>query len=276
MFVVAITRWSRPDPAYRSGAPTPAPEEAVALAALLGQSPYDLKLALAGPLPIVLSRTAERGRAEGLLQALRERGHGAVACDASAVATGERLLVVRDFSFEEQALAVTTANGARATLPFTEIAVLVKATQESSAESTKETATRSLSLGRAALSGGLVTSKTTVQKTRDVASERELVLYVFRNSGEGHVLLRERSLRYTGLGAQLGRTMAENFAMTVGRLRQLAPAAPHDDRMVSQRRKASDVRVAGGSREQVVTASNAAEVDLAAHVLAVAHRQGQV
>src|SRR6185503_5112979 len=111
VYVVAITELA-----------TPVEQEAAALAADLGTTPYEERLNLASGLPAVVLTAADRARALALLKALRARGHGAVAIDAAVVVSSEAMVSMRRFGLEEGAL---TAEGER--LPHGEILALIRA-----------------------------------------------------------------------------------------------------------------------------------------------------
>lgn len=278
MFAVALTRWGPPHPAGSppDARPAAALEQlAVALAPRLGRSAYDLRLLLAGALPSVLLRTPEVARAQELLGLLRAGGHGAVACDLGRVSGSGDLPAPRDFAFEADAFSGTVPGSGPVRLGYEEVLALVRATHDTSEEITTETKEKKLSLARAAVTGGLSFSKTTTKREHSLRGEREQVLYVFARSGSGHLLLREQRLRYAGLGERVGRTLLENFNATVELFRERACAARYDDRLVSQRRSESVVHSTGGESARVAT-TNAGETDLAAHLIAVAHLQGQL
>lgn len=281
MYAVALTRWGPPHPPRPPGSPSDVrPPEAleqlsVALAPHLERSAYDLRLLLAGALPNVLLRTGELSRAQAVLGALRGAGHGAVACDLGRAVRADTLLVPRDFSFGPDAFSGEAPGSAPMRVAYAEVLALVRATHDTSEETTTETKETKLSLARAAMSGGLSFSKTVVKREHSLSAEREQVLYVFTRSGSEHLLLREQRLRYTGLGERAGRTLLENFNTTVELFRTHAAAAHYDDRLVSQRRRTSVVHATGGETARLAT-NNAAETDLAAHLIAVACLQGQL
>jgi hypothetical protein len=64
---------------------------------------------------------------------------------------------------------------------------------------------------------------------------REQVLYLFRRSGEAPFILRERGAIYSGLGADTAPTAFENFQRTIRRLRERAPDAAYDERLMTAR-----------------------------------------
>jgi len=273
MFVVALTRWKTSNSV--APPPTELEQEAQALAPMLGAGLYELRLALAAPPPVVLMQAPDLEPARQLLSTLRARGHGAVACDASSVASSTDMLTPKSFVLEESSFVLEGPDIGRQAMAYSDIAALLCATHITEAESTHERTEKKFSLGRAALSGGLVRSKTQTVTERHASQEREPVLYVMHGSGSGHVLLRQARLHYTGLGARLGRSAAENFASTVALLRERAPGARFDDRLLKHRRTGGSLKVSGTSAARTVTLSNDAEVDLLAHLLTVALLQGQ-
>ena len=264
MFIVAISRWGRPFL-----------EETAALAPLLGLAPSDARLVLAGPLPIVVARKEAEEDTRQLLAALRDRGHGAVACEADRVISSEAMISPRTLDFGDASLLATDPTGGRHELPYAEILALIRATRSSTTESSAVTK-KQFSLSRTVLTGGLVRSRRVMAERASIASESEQVLYVIRRSGQEPLLLRERQLQYGSLGNRIARTVAENFAAVVSLLRSRAPDALHDDRLVTRRRASRDVGASGPAARRVYSSSNASESDLAAHLIAISHLQQQL
>src|SRR5262245_61440365 len=108
-YLVAITRWA-------DGRMLDA--ELPLLAELLGLQPYDARLRLSAPLPIVLAHGAEVTIAQAWVAALRGRGHGVVACDAGTVPSEESALIARGFELQQQALVITDRPGRAFTLAW--------------------------------------------------------------------------------------------------------------------------------------------------------------
>ncbi len=267
MYVVALTRWSA----------APREPEVLALAPLVGGTLYDARLLLAGALPLLLVRTDDVARAQQALALLRARGHGAVACDVDRVEASEQMFCPREFAFEGDfrepvGLRVAEPGRGERLLTFDRVLAFVRATHDAASESTTVTKTTKLSLAKAAITGGAAFTKTTVKKERHVSEDREQVLYVFDGSGHGHVILRETRLKYAGLGDRIAPSVAENFQRLVQALRDRAPQALFDEQLVGARRRA----VVTAAGQGALAASNADETDLAAHLIAVAHRSGQL
>lgn len=241
-------------------------DEAPHLAAALGLTAYEAALLLRAPSPTPIMRTDDRARALALLSALRSRGHDAVACDAAAVATGATLFPVRAFALEDQGLSVTSfTTGVTETVRWDDVVALVRAVHRSWSESLEKNTTQKLSLGRAALSGGLMMTKKITTETKHASSEHEPVLYVFRRQG-APLLFAQSRVRYDNLGAALQPSQLQNFATVTRLLRERAPRAPYDERLVTARPSTDRVR-AGASG--AVSSSTADSVDLLAHLVAL-------
>jgi hypothetical protein len=267
MLLVALTRFSPQSSDLEA--------EVAALAPVFGIGAYELRLALAQPPPIVLA-SAELERAKEHVLFLRGRGHGAVACEAASVLSSDTLATPREFRFEPVSLIVEAPSFGRANIRYSDILLICEATHAREEEKSEERTEKKLSLTRSVLSGGLINTKSKTTSSRQSTEERERVLYVINASGSGHVLFREHRLRYTGLGASLGRTVGENFATLRRLLVEHAPGALFDDRLAKNRRSAGAVQVTGTTQSKSVTTSNAGATDVAVHLLAVAHRQRQI
>lgn len=273
MFVVAVTRWG---PGLA--------EQLPALAEQLGLFPYDLRVRLAGPLPVIVARVAEREAASTLMASLRGWGHGAVGCELGKVIASEAMLHVREFEFEGERLRVEGSGQVRAEVEASEVAMLVHAMAVSEQHHTQETSSKQLSAARAVLSGGLVMSRTTTSTSHanDSDSEERIYLFrsLFRSSFSEPLLFCQHQLRYGGLGSAMSRSSHDNFAELTRRLRAFAPEARYDDRLRTTRRKLSfelaSHEQAGKTKTSTVASSNGSGLDLAAHLLLVGHARGQL
>jgi hypothetical protein len=200
-----------------------------------------------------------------LLGKLRARGHDAIACDASAVATGASMTRVRAFRLEPDAFVTTEATGETDRLPWDEVVAYVRAVHRTRSEHIEKSVQTRVSFGRAALSGGFGAIKTTTKETKHASDEREHVLYVFRRFGAPWLVEQTRA-RYDGLGADLRPSQIDNFATLVRRLREHSPHASFDDRLLAPRASNEKVRASAKGHQQ----SNAEAVDLLAHLVAMA------
>lgn len=240
--------------------------EAAPLAADLGATAYDARLMLAPGLPAVVKTTPDKATALDLLARLRARGHGAVACDASAVVGSPAMVSMRRLRVGEQAVTLDDRPGER--LPYDDVMALVAAVHRRRVDTATQTRETKLSVGRAVMTGGVAFTKTVKTDTRTATEEREAVLYVFRRSGATPWILHEHGTSWAGLGRSLAPSESENYRLAVETLRALATGAAFDDRLVT--RKAPErAALSGGARSTTVTTSSEAGMDLLAHLVAM-------
>ncbi len=274
VLIVAITRWG-------PGLDAQLPE----LAAYLGMFPYDLRMRLSGPLPVVIARLHEREAALALQAKLRGWGHGVVGCDAANVFAAETMHQPRDFRFEGERLLTEGFGSARAEVHAPEVYGFIHAMVVADHQRTQERTNKQFSATRAVLSGGLVMSRkatATSHVTESESEERIYLIRVIRGSFSDPILFCQHQLRYQGLGADMGHSSHESFAALTRRLRAFAPNAFYDDQLRVTRRKATfegatQEQSSGGKvKTSTVTSSNASGIDLAAYLLLVAHARGQL
>lgn len=238
-------------------------EEAPRLAADLGLTAYETAVMLRAPGPVIVLRSEDRARAVDVLGKLRARGHDALACELDAVVSSEDMFRPRAFRFDRGDF-VGLGHGEERRLPLADIFALVRANHATRTEDTVVDRTRKISLGRAALTGGLLTTKTkTTERTR-VTNEREPVLYVFRRDAPPW-LLASTELRYDGLAAEMLASKPQNFEVLVGALRALAPAALFDARLLAVRAGSTVV----ATSPTHFSTSSAAALDVLAHLVAL-------
>lgn len=242
-------------------------DESPKLAADLGITTYEAALLLRLPTPQVLLRTEERARTVDLLAKLRGRGHDALACDLAAVVSSAAMFKPRSFRFEGGAF-VGLAGGNEQRVECADFLALVRATHVTTNEETIVDRERKVSIGRAALTGGLLTTKTTAKESKRVSTERETVLYLFSHRSTPWLLVAS-DLRYDGLSDARAFSTHENFDALCRRLREHAPAAVYDTRLVPAR---PSTTILSTSSKQTTTTSSSA-IDVLAHLVAMAiHR----
>jgi hypothetical protein len=149
-------------------------------------------------------------------------------------------------------------------LPLGDIFALVRATHVTHTEDVVTTAQRKLALTSAALTGGLRTTKVTQTESKRVAEEREAVLYLFRGDGTPW-LLRSTEMLYDGLGEDMRVSKAENFEVLLQRLREQAPTATYDTRLLAHRSWAT---IPTSTTAKHLSSSTALAVDVMAFVVA--------
>jgi hypothetical protein len=250
-------------------------DEAPHLAADLGTTAYEAGLLLRSPPPVPLLRTEDRARALDLCNRLRARRHDVVACEASAVVASHAMTPVRSFRLDEDAFVISSAAtgsaAAPAKVPWSDVVALIRAVHRSSSEHVEKSDERKLSLGRAAMSGGFLMTKTVTKSAKVAIEEREQVLYVFRQGGTPLLATISRT-RYEGLAAMLRPSQIENFNTLVTTLRERAPHAVYDERLLAPRPGLGRVRAGTAGS---VSASSSEAIDLLAHLIALAGTRAQ-
>lgn len=260
---MAITRWS--DPAVG-----PTSDDVELIAGVIGGVVYEVRLKLAGPLPAIVGPLAGLEQARALLGALRGRGHGVVACDASAAG---QVVSARTLVFGERALEVTSTQTETFSMEYAELMVIVRAACSLVQETTS--GPDRLAVAEAALASGRMRVGITTEASQSTDLHLEQVAYLYRRSGGEPVFLREQRLEYLSLGSELRRTKGENFRAVIGKLVERAPHVAVDERLVNHKRRTSLQRSTASGSVSRKTSSNQAETDLAAHVIALAHHQRQ-
>ncbi len=244
---------------------TPVEVEAPLLAADLSTTLYEATLLLRTPSPVPLLRTSERERTVSLLAKLRGRGHDAVACDLGAVVRSSDMIHARSFAIEPEALDVRGTSGHSERVPWSTMAAIVRSVHRTRSESVEQTTTTQFDAGRAAMSGGLVATRSVTTSTTHRVEEREPVFYLFRHGGPP-MLFAQSTVRYGGLGPALRPAQVENFATLVRLLREHAPRAGYDE-LLAQRPDRDKIRLGA---DGAVRASTSDTVDLLAHLVAMA------
>ena len=236
MFVVFVASLARP-----------AFVEADALAASIGSSPYETRLALAPGPPAVVLMTPERDRASDVVAVLRSRGHSAHVFDDENFVSSVKMTKLDDFTLEPEGV---RRAGSEDLLAYGDVYAILRAVHETSAELE----------ARATSSDRLIPNSAAIRVTTRT-DDREHVAYFFRRSGEKPWLLRERHASYIGLGPERTPIAFANFTRTLARVRGASTMAVFDDRLV--RRRVAERAGAEGQR------SSRDGMDLLAHLLAM-------
>lgn len=214
--------------------------EAAALAVDVGGTAYDARMLLGSGTPAVVRRTEDKAQALDLLARLRARGHGAAACDASAVVAAEAMIPMRRFRLGPSAVALDDRPGE--TLPYDDLLALVAAVHRTQTHVETHVTEKKLSITRAIVTSGLSMTKTVKKEMHSTTEERDNVLYLFRRSGAKPWLLREGAVAdWSGHGQPLAASRLENFRLAIGALRAGAPGAAFDDRLVSRKTQDADL-----------------------------------
>ena len=234
------------------------------LAKATGVTPYEARLALAGGFPSIVTTTGDEAKANALAGALRAAGDDAIACDGNDVASSESMVPFDRFTLDERGV---VAGGQ--SLLYADVLCLLRAIHRSRAATETRTSERKFDVGKSLMTGGLSNSKVVTKTSSETSESREPVLYVFRRSGATPWLLRESRTHYEGLGPARGLTATANFAATIRILRERAPHATYDERLVHAHRALERSSMQGTSSRATVTSSFASGIDALAHLVAL-------
>jgi len=272
MYVVAITRWGKP-----------LDKEIADLSLITGVHPYDLRLRLSGALPAVVAVFSDADKARDLMVTLKKRTHGAVAVDLDKVPGADKMITPKTFDLDNTSIKVADPACGAESLAYENVLALVHAQHEMVTRVTSVNKSRTFSAGRAVITAGLVVTKKSAKETREIENAYEQVLYFFRKPCRLAFVLRQNRLLYSGLGDRIGHSSVENFSRLVALLKERASEALYDDRLLRRRvgTKFEQVSmthsVADKSQSRAsISRSNASEIDLVAHLIAVAHYRGQL
>lgn len=217
--------------------------EAYALAPVLGLSVYDARLRLSSVLPRIVFQSSDRNDALRVLGVLRQRGHGAVACDVGALRKPGDLVKVHRFSWDANAL---YANGpGSVALSWSEVAVVVEVQARTDVLREKKEV-------------DFVQAGRRAERIERVVSHHEntmdLSAYVFpqqHQDGTPHPpwVVHEREAQYLSLGQRMQPTRRANFMSTIALIREHARGAIFDDRFVKSPIHTQDFIMVSGSDE---------------------------
>ncbi|HEY1812113.1 MAG TPA: hypothetical protein VGG74_07130 [Kofleriaceae bacterium] len=201
--------------------------EAKALADDLGSTAYEERLKLVGGVPAIVLTTRDGNAAQALVAKLRGRGHRAQLCRVSEVVPASAMILLRQFQLDDDALGT-----GRERLPWSDISALIRARHQRTATSVDIVKDTKFDLGRAIVTGGLMTRKTEKREVVTRSEITEQVLYLFRASGRLPWILREHSAHYGALGAALAPSAMLNFTIAVEQFRARASQARFDDTLL--------------------------------------------
>ena len=226
------------------------------LAACLGVTMYEAaaRLRLPGSGPLTVAVFAEEERAAGLLEKLQAAGFKTSILTAGEIETEGRALIVRRFSLGESGLDITTEKGDGSSVPFQEIDLILRGTAIARSITTETVKNRSVSPGRAVLSGGLLITKTD-KNVREVTTEERQGFVNLYAGGRSTLVFRENTLMYDSLGPARKPSRAANFIYLIAELRRRCPDALYDERLLSRAGQAALLGPSLNPEEHLIVAT---------------------
>lgn len=208
---------------------------AAVLAAALGITMYEAlsRLRSPGDGPFTINVFADQQRAMQSEEKLRSAGFSAVVLTEEEIIAERSPLIARKFSLSENELAVETEIGQSLRISFQDIRIILRGIGIVIDTATETVKNRSLSLGRAVMSGGLMITKTT-RTVQEVATEERTAFFNLYAGGNPVIIFRENALLYESLGPALQPSRALNFTYLIAELRRRAPNARYDERLLTR------------------------------------------
>ncbi len=231
------------------------------VAALVGLSPAEVRMRLAGRLPrVLLSRggaaTDDWGDAPA---ALRAAGFATIVCDPAAAPTDADRVLGRRVDIAADGLLVWDGADACHAVGRADVSLIQSGVRITVQQRQITTEKQRLDPGRAILSGGLILTRKTTTSTTLTNETREAFLLIHR-AGDADLILYERRLDYRFLGADMQPSSHANFQRLTARVRAFCPGVAFDDRV------AQPGFVAG------LPPTSADPTDLALYLVALAHQ----
>jgi len=232
------------------------------LAAVLHRTVYEASSRVRAPGggPSVIARFAEPQAAQEAVALLRTRGFDTLLLGEGEIEADERRFVVRGFELGAEELTVES-HGYRLAVRYQDVELLLRGVRIVRHEAAAPRTTRKLSLTRAALTGGLLLTKTVRAPSPPAEEEREGFLHLYAR-GTPPLAWREAKLLYRSLGKALLPSRHANFAQVVAELRQRCPRATYDERLATH---------AGQAQLLGPTLAAGEHLDVAISVLAAAY-----
>lgn len=233
---------------------------AKAVADSLGILVFEARQKIAGGGPRVLTSFAELQPAEDLAARLSQTGVPAFVLDPDSVRSGSQLFTVRRFVLGSQAMELESISGDQCILDYGAIELLLGANCSTGQTQTSYSTTeRKFSLGKTLLSGGVPMTQKVTSEEILTSHERDESLCLYSREC-GPVLFNRVGLNYTGLGDAMQMTRDLNFNKLKTAVRDLAPQAVYDDRLL---KRAEQVRLLGPSLDPDT------DIDLAFEILSL-------
>jgi len=208
----------------------------------LGVTPFEARQRLIGGGPAVVGCIANFHEASALAARLMEKGLDSFVLDAGGFRNEHRTFQVRRFFLcGPEGLHLENFAHGELTIPWNDVEALVLASRIYFHNETEKTSVRKFSLGRAALTGGLMSTKRVIKKEEVTNEVRDEILFLFAR-GMPTVVFAKGDLLFDGLGSSLQPTRSLNFTRLTGELRRLCPGAAFDSRLL---KRAGQARLLG-------------------------------
>lgn len=231
--------------------PPARPDEAAgALAAATGLTLAEARMRLAPEPPALVARLAPE-KAALLVVALQKAGLAALAVDVD-VPTDEDRTRGHAIAFEPQGITVSPRLGEALVVGWTEVLAILRGARSSRLDVRRAEKSKRFSVGAAVMTGGLVMSRTATTTVRSSDETLEQVILLYARDGRAATLA-ETELDFSSLGTRMQPSSTANMVEIARLLRERAPGAYYDERLVRLGRRPLPFLARGESQSQTST-----------------------
>jgi len=230
--------------------PTHPDVAARALAQASGLALAEARMRLAPEPPLLLARL-DSDSADALVAALRKAGLAALAIPADFPSDKDRT-VTHSFSFDSAGVTFVPRLGESMRAAWPDVLAILRGLRAARSESSRTERSKSFSVGRSVLTGGLVMTRTSTKSVRSSEESTEQVILVYERSGRV-ALLSERELDFSCLGPDMLPSSTGNMLELAKLLREGAKVAFYDERLLRLGRRPLPFLAGGESLFQRAT-----------------------
>ena len=160
-------------------------------------------------------------------------GFPAFSRDVSAVQQSPVWTAARGFSLSAEGIRWHPSGvGEPFPMRWSDIHLIVRGTRVTVTESVETVKQKSFSVTRAVATSGIVRNKTVKTEQSRTEQQREGFIHVYERGGRV-AIIGEQSMDYAGLGDLLERSRSSNFLVLLKVIRQRAPGADIDERLLT-------------------------------------------
>lgn len=216
-----------------------------ALAEATDKTLYEVRARLSSPEggPAVVANFGEIEPAWAFAGRLRANGVAPILLTPEDVESDAQRFLVRTFELGEHGVTATSRQGETAELAYGDIDLILRGVKIEERLERQTAESRKFSPGRALMTGGLMTSKTTRNLQQRVSEERDDFLHLY-SDGRPPVVFRASAVNYQSLGPALHPSVTANFSLVLEEIRRATPHAVYDERLANRQARA---RVLGPS-----------------------------
>ena len=208
-----------------------APDVAQTIANILGILVFEARQKITGGNPVTIANFSVQQQAENIATQLSRNGVPAFIVDTH---DHQPLFQVSQFELKPQGLQIESTEGQRLNIDYSKITLILAASySDGQMETIKTTTSRKFSMGKTLLAGGIPMTKKIKKNRISGGKDRDKTLWLYSDKQEIVIFNRNR-LNYAGLGGARQLTRELNFTHLQNKLRQRAPQARYDERLMKQ------------------------------------------